>query len=75
MLKSLLTIFWRKMPKILKSVQSDGGFSVADETIIDPTRNIIDANSVKVLEISNSRTFKKEFSITSAWNSSGTSVL
>ena len=49
------------MPKILKSVQSDGGFSVSDETIIDPTRNIIDANSVKVLDISNSRTFKKEF--------------
>lgn len=49
------------MPKILKSVQSDGGFSVADETIIDPTRNIIDANSVKVLDNSNDKTYKKEF--------------
>lgn len=49
------------MPKILKSVQSDGGFSVADETIIDPTRNIIDANSVKVLDNSNNKTYKKEY--------------
>jgi len=49
------------MPKILKSVQSDGGFSVADETIIDPNRNIIDANSIKVLNNSNNKTYKKEF--------------
>ena len=74
MLKSLLTIFWHKMPKILKSVQSDGGFSVADETIIDPTRNIIDANSVKVLDISNSRTFKKEFIIHGSLNNANVSL-
>jgi hypothetical protein len=49
------------MPKILKSVQSDGGFSVLDETIIDPTRNIIDANSVTVLDNSNNKTYKKEY--------------
>ena len=62
------------MPKILKSVQSDGGFSVSDETIIDPTRNIIDANSVKVLDISNSRTFKKEFIIHGSLNNANVSL-
>jgi hypothetical protein len=47
--------------KILRSLQSEGGFSVAEATIIDENRNIIDANSVKVLSNTNSKTFKKEY--------------
>ena len=49
------------MAKILKSLQSDGGFSVAESTIIDSERNIIDAHTIKVLNNSNNKTFKKEF--------------
>jgi len=37
------------MAKILKSLQSEGGFSVSEETIIDSTRNILKANSVQVV--------------------------
>lgn len=45
----------------LQSFQSEGGFSVTEATIIDADRNIIDAHTVKVLDNSNSRTFKKEY--------------
>ena len=38
------------MAKILKSLQSEGGFSVSEETIIDSTRNILKANSVQVVK-------------------------
>ena len=44
--------------KVLKSLQSEGGFSVAEATIIDENRNIIDANTVKVLDSTNDKTFK-----------------
>ena len=49
------------MAKVLRSLQSEGGFSIAEETIIDPQRNIIDAHTIKVLNNSNDKTFKKEF--------------
>ena len=44
------------MPQ-LKPLQSEGGFSVAEATIIDENRNIIDANSVKVLSLIKAMTF------------------
>lgn len=47
--------------KVLKSLQSEGGFSVAEATIIDENRNIIDAHTVKVLDNTNDKTFKKEY--------------
>jgi len=47
--------------KIVKSFQSEGGFSVKEETIIDENRHIIDAASVKVQDGTNTRTFKKEY--------------
>lgn len=49
------------MAKVLRPLQSEGGFSIAEETIIDPQRNIIDAHTIKVLNNSNDKTFKKEF--------------
>ena len=49
------------MAKILKPLQSEGGFAVSEAAIIDPDRNIIDANSVKVIDNANSKTFKKEY--------------
>ena len=49
------------MPRVLKSLQSEGGFSVRESTIIDPNRDIIDANSVKVTNVLNATAFKKEF--------------
>ena len=33
--------------QIVKSFQSEGGFSVKEETIIDENRHVIDAASVK----------------------------
>lgn len=51
------------MAKILKPLQSEGGFSVSEETIIDPDRNIINANSVKILDNINDKSFKKEYII------------
>ena len=48
------------MPRVLKSLQSEGGFSVRESTIIDPNRDIIDANSVKVTNVLNATAFKKE---------------
>ena len=47
--------------QIVKSFQSEGGFSVKEETIIDENRHIIDAASVKVQDGTNTRTFKKEY--------------
>lgn len=49
------------MTKILKSFQSEGGFSIDESTIIDSQRNIIDAHTIKLLNNSNNKTFKKEF--------------
>jgi hypothetical protein len=51
------------MAKILKPLQSEGGFAVAEAAIIDPDRNIIDAKSVKVLDNLNTKSFKKEYII------------
>ena len=63
------------MAKILKSLQSDGGFSVSESTIIDAQRNIIDAHTIKVQNNSNDKTFKKEFIAHSLLNNSNTSVV
>ena len=49
------------MARVLRSLQSEGGFSVKEATIIDPNRDIIDANSVKVTNVLNTSAFKKEF--------------
>lgn len=60
--------------KVLRSLQSEGGFSVAEATIIDETRNIIDANSVKVLDFTNSKTFKKEYIVHGSLNNATSSL-
>lgn len=62
------------MAKILKSLQSEGGFSVAEATIIDKNRNIIDAHTVKVLDNSNDKTFKKDYIIHGTLNDNNTSL-
>ena len=62
------------MAKILKSFQSEGGFSVKEATIIDENRNIIDAHTVKVLDNSNNKTFKKEYIIHGLLNNATTSL-
>ena len=49
------------MARVLKSLQSEGGFSVREATIIDATRNIVDVNSVKVTNVLNTTAFKKEY--------------
>lgn len=56
------------MAKILKPLQSEGGFSVSEATIIDPDRNIIDANSVKILDNTNTKSFKKEYIVHGSLN-------
>lgn len=63
------------MAKILKSLQSDGGFSVAESTIIDPQRNVIDVNTIKVLNNSNDKTFKKEYISHAELNNTNPSVV
>ena len=60
--------------KIVKSFQSEGGFSVKEATIIDENRHIIDAASVKVLDDSNTRTFKKEYVVHGSLNDATTSI-
>ena len=62
------------MAKILKSLQSEGGFSVAEATIIDENRNIIDAHTVKVLDNSNNKTFKKDYIIHGTLDDNNTSL-
>ncbi len=54
--------------QIVKSFQSEGGFSVKEETIIDENRHIIDAASVKVQDGANTRTFKKEYIVHASLN-------
>lgn len=49
------------MAKILKPLQSEGGFSVSEESIIDPDRNILKANSVEVVNNLFADASKKEF--------------
>lgn len=49
------------MARVLKSLQSEGGFSVREATIIDENRDIIDANSVKVTNVLNATAFKKDY--------------
>lgn len=49
------------MARVLKSLQSEGGFSVKEATIIDANRDVIDANSVKVTNVLNTTAFKKEY--------------
>lgn len=49
------------MARVLKSLQSEGGFSVKEATIINADRDIIDANSVKVTNVLNTTAFKKEY--------------
>jgi hypothetical protein len=60
--------------KVLKSLQSEGGFSVAEATIIDENRNIIDANTVKVLDSTNDKTFKKEYIVHGSLDNATTSL-
>jgi len=60
--------------KIVKSFQSEGGFSVSEATIIDENRHIIDAASVKVLDNANTRTFKKEYVVHGSLDDATTSV-
>jgi hypothetical protein len=60
--------------KILKSLQSEGGFSVAEATIIDENRNIIDAHTIKVLDNTNNKTFKKEYIVHGSLTNSITSL-
>lgn len=62
------------MARVLKSLQSEGGFSVAEATIIDENRNIIDAHTIKVLNNSNDKTFKKDYIIHGTLTDSVTSV-
>ena len=62
------------MAKILKSLQSEGGFSVAEETIIDPDRNILKANSVEVINNIFSDAYKKEFITFNTANDTSSSV-
>lgn len=62
------------MARILKSVQSEGGFSVRESTIIDPERNIVDSNSIKITNLSNNTAFKKEFISFATLNNSVTSA-
>lgn len=49
------------MAKILKPLQSEGGFSVSEESIIDPDRNILKANSVQVVNSLKADADKQEF--------------
>jgi len=60
--------------KILRSLQSEGGFSVAEATIIDENRNIIDAHTVKVLDNTNDKTFKKEYIVHGSLSNTVTSL-
>ena len=60
--------------KIVKSFQSEGGFSISEATIIDENRHIIDAASVKVLDNANNRTFKKEYVVHGSLDDATTSV-
>jgi hypothetical protein len=61
------------MAKILKPLQSEGGFSVSEESIIDPDRNILKANSVEVVNNTFADATKKEFiTYNTATNSSPT---
>ena len=62
------------MARVLKSLQSEGGFSVAEATIIDENRNVIDAHSVKVLDNANNKTFKKDYIVHGTLTDSVTSV-
>ena len=61
------------MARILKSLQSEGGFSVRESTIIDPERNIVDSNSIKIINLLNDSAFKKEFISFATLDNSGTS--
>ena len=62
------------MARVLKSLQSEGGFSVAEATIIDENRNIIDAHSVKVLDNANNKSFKKDYIVHGTLTDNVTSV-
>jgi hypothetical protein len=48
------------MPQ-LKPLHSDAGFAVAENTIIDASRNVVSANSVEVVNSSFTTSYKKEF--------------
>lgn len=63
------------MAKILKSLQSEGGFSIDEEPIIDPDRNLIDVHSLKVQSNANNKTFKKEYIAHSLLNNANPSVV
>lgn len=62
------------MAKILKPLQSEGGFSVSEESIIDPDRNVIKANSVEVVNNIFASANKKEFITFNKADDSGSSV-
>ena len=63
------------MAKILKSLQSEGGFSINEAPIIDPDRNLIDVHTLKVQSNVNSKTFKKEYISHSLLTNSNPSVV
>jgi hypothetical protein len=63
------------MAKILKSLQSEGGFSIDEAPIIDPDRNLIDVHSLKVQSNANNKTFKKEYIAHSLLNNTNPSVV
>lgn len=48
------------MPQ-LKPLHSDAGFAVAEDTIIDASRNVVAANSIEVVNSSFTTSYKKEF--------------
>lgn len=62
------------MAKILKSLQSEGGFSVSEETIIDSTRNILKANSVQVVKNTFADANKIEFIANNLANNTNSTV-
>lgn len=62
------------MAKILKPLQSEGGFSVSEESIIDPDRNILKVNSIEVINNSFSDATKKEFITFNKANDAGSTV-
>lgn len=62
------------MAKFIKPFQSEGGFSVAEESIIDEERNILKANSVQVVNSLFANADKQEFISFNRANDTNTTV-
>lgn len=62
------------MAKIIKALQSEGGFSVSEEPIIDVDRNVLKANSVQVVNNTFADAIKTEFISFNKANDTTTSV-